>query len=681
MSSRAPRRRDAFATWALAVMARYRRLVDARPDGLPTRRVLLAFPAVLLLFGIIMVALGLNGTSSGEMYSRVYSGNDPSLISGHPERIRSDEWYVNTSWSIAQVQQGLPERNETLPGGMDAALPHDLPRADWSVIFRPHLWGYLVFDVGHATAFKWWIAALAFIASAYCFLVTLLPRRPILAAVIATGFYFSPFFQWWFQTVIFWPLAWALVTMTAMIWAVRVKSWRPRLAWAAIVAFLTPVMAMGIYAPFIVPVVLVVVFFAIGTVVEQKRLGVAWLALLQKALPIAIAGALGAVVTLGWLATKSATLSSFLATSYPGTRLTRTGEASLLSAVRTVSSSFTESLTNGAGFLGLNSSEASTFFLVGVFMLPIVGWVLYRSVKEAQALPWVLIGLGTVVIVFVAFSYLPGWDPIAHLLFLDRSSENRIRLGMGLASFAILAYLIKFISEGSARPPLWLSIGTSVAFLLSQVAIAGAVWFVEGPNRLWHDAPFWWAFALVSAAALFFFARGRLALGGIAFLLIGLFGTAAVNPVYVGVFDLRTTAVSKSVVRIDAASPGNWVGVGDVEISALLLESGVTAFNGVQGAPSTEMWHEIDPTAKYRFAWNRLGGIGWIPGSGEPRVENPAPDQILVSFDACADFAQNNVKYVLSANRTLASPCLETIDSFALPKETATIYRVTKKLP
>jgi hypothetical protein len=75
------------------------------------------------------------------------------------------------------------------------------------------------------------------------------------------------------------------------------------------------------------------------------------------------------------------------------------------------------------------------------------------------------------------------------------------------------------------------------------------------------------------------------------------------------------------------------------------------------------------------------GGIGWIPGSGDPRVENPAPDQILVSFDACAGFAQTNVKYVLSSNRALASPCLETIDSFALPKETATIYRVTKKLP
>lgn len=678
MKTRLPSDRGAWAAIVVRLVDDYRRLVEPRLDGLPTRQVLLALPALLLLFGVIVVALGINGTSSGAMHDRVYAGKDPALIEGQPELIRSDEWYVNTSWSIAQVQQGLPARNHTMPGGMDASLPHDLPRADWAVVFRPQLWGYLFFDVGHATAFKWWIAALTSIAATYCFLVTLLPRRPLAAAAISIGFYFSPFFQWWFQTVIFWPMAWALVTVTALIWATKDKSWRTRWAWAAVVGFLTVVMAMGIYAPFIVPVVLVVALFAVGLMIERRRLGSRWLDILAHGAPVLSAGVVGVAITARWLATSKPTLDAFLATSYPGQRLIPAGSSSALVGARTISSSFSESLKLGNGFLGTNSSEASTFFLIGAFMIPIVGWVLYRSVRQRVVLPWPLLGLVASVLLFVAFSYVRGWDRIAHLLFLDRTSDGRLRIGLGLASIAILAYLVKYLDERSARVGRVFSSATAATFLVSQAAVAVAVVIVEGHGRLWHDAPFWWLFALLGAAAIYCFARRQVAAGALAFLLIGVIGTATVNPIYVGVFDLRTTPTAKAVMRVDAAHPGVWVGVGGVEVTGILLESGVTAFNGTQGAPSPAMWKAIDPTGKYRFNWNRLAGIGWIPQAGEPTVSNPAPDQIMVTIDACSVFAQKHVDYVLSGNPDLKSTCLDRVAAFPIPQSTLTIFRVVK---
>ena len=117
---------------------------------------LLAFPAVLLLLGILLVTLGLNGSSSGIFHDQLSYGTDENLVAGHPLIARSDEWNVQTVWAIAQVQQGLPVTNETFPGGMDTTLPQDLPRADWTVAFRPHLLAFLVFDVDQAFAFKWW---------------------------------------------------------------------------------------------------------------------------------------------------------------------------------------------------------------------------------------------------------------------------------------------------------------------------------------------------------------------------------------------------------------------------------------------------------------------------------------------------------------------------------------------
>ena len=663
------------AVWRHVVF-RYERFTVPRADNLPTRRVLLAFPAIVLLFGVIVVSFAINGTSSGEMYGKVFAGKDPALIAGQPEIIRSDEWYVNTAWSISQVQQGLPETNHTMPGGMDAALPHDLPRADWSVIFRPQLWGYLFLDVNHATAFKWWIAALTFIAAAYMFLVTVLPRRPVMAAALATGFFFSPFFQWWFQTVIFWPLAWAFVTLTAMLWAVRARTGHSRWIWAVFVAFLTVIMAMGIYAPFIVPVVLLVALFAIGLVIEEKRSGHSWRTLFLHAAPILAAGVTGGVVTLLWLRSKQKVLDGFLATSYPGQRLTETGSAHVATGARTIGSSFSESLSRGNGLLNINASEAATFFLIGAFLIPVVLWIVYRSAKLRAPLPWTLIAMVTFIVIIVAFSYLPGWDAVAHLLFLDRSTDARLRIGLGLASFVMLALIIRHFDDTKTKAGRALSIGSGATFVLSQIAVALAVIHFGGIATLTHDAPTWWLIALISAASIYFIARRRPAIGAALFLVISVTSTITVNPVYIGVFDLRTAPVTQSVQKVNSREVGAWVGIGGVETSAVLMESGVTAFNGMQGAPSLKMWKEIDPTGRYRFNWNRLAGVGWVTGVGEPVVSNPAADQIISTFDACSRFAQKHVDYVLTTDQGITSTCLVAEQAIAAPKETFTIYRV-----
>lgn len=659
------------------IRERYTAMATPSENGLPRARVLLAFPAVLLVLGVILIALGINGTSSGAYHSAVYEGSDPDLIAGSPQAIRSDEWNVYTSWAISQVEQGLPERSGTFPGGMDAAIPQDLPRRDWSVAFRPHLIGYTFLDLDQATAWKWWVPALALIAAAYCFVVSILPRRPGMAAAIAIGFYFSPFFQWWFLPGTHWPAAWALATMAGIVWAFARSSWRSRWIWAAVIAYLTVVMAMSLYAPFIVPVVLVVPFFAAGLLVERLRRGESWRAAVPRILPIGAAAVASTAITLLWLSTKLETVDDFLGTAYPGERLTPTGSGGALAFIRTIAASFSEALNRDAGFLGTNSSEASTFFYIGIFLIPVVGWAIYHSARARRTLPWPLIGLLACVALFAAFVFIPGWDAVAHLLFLDRSTESRLRIGLGVASLGLLVYLIRYLDGHAVRAPRLISTATAGTFLLAQSAIAAAVFVVGGPEKLWGAAPFWWADALVSALAILLIARGRPVAGIAAFAAVTILSTIAVNPVYRGVFDLRETPVVTEVMAIDDADPGAWVGVGTSLPTAMLQESGVRAYNGLQGAPSDEMWEQIDPSGAYEFNWNRLGGVNWVPEAGDvPRVFNPAPDLVYVTFDACNDFAQRNVDYVLTDVEGVDDACLSELDSFKLPGSTATIYRV-----
>lgn len=656
---------------------RYLAYITLNTNGLPRVRVLLAFPALLLLLGVALVGLGLNGSSSGALYNTVYSGHDPALIAGNPEAIRSDEWNVGTVWSIAQVEQGLPARSQTFPGGMDAAVPYDLPRLDWSIAFRPHQLGYLIMDVDHATAWRWWASGLALIAAAYLFLVTIIPRRPGIAAALSVGFFFSPFFQWWYQSTTFSPITWGLITMASLAWALKTTSERSRWIWAAVVSYQTIVMAMGIYAPFIVPVVLVVIAFGLSLAVDHRKHSLSWLDLLKRLLPTLAAALVAVAVTGAWLVSKSATVAQFLETVYPGQRLTPAGSGTVISFARTISSSFAQSLKSSGGFLGINSSEASTFFLIGAFLIPIVGWAIYRQVKLRATLPWVLIGLVVVMLLFIAFFFVPGWDPIAHLLFLDRSTADRTRIGIGLASFAILAYLIRYLDDAGAQPGKFVSGAVAGLFLASQVAIAGAVQLVGGAEKLWGAAPLWWLYALLSAAAIYLFARKRVLLATAAFVIVTVASSVTVNPVYVGVFDLRETPASHAIVHLNRAHPGQWLGIGDSLVTATLLESGVTAYNGTQGAPSKKMWKQIDPTGKYDYAWNRIGGVIWEPGKGNPVVSNPAPDQIQVTFDACSSFAQTHVAYVLS-NKAVNDPCLTPTTSFATQGSPLTIYRVAK---
>jgi hypothetical protein len=116
--------------------------------------------------------------------------------------------------------------------------------------------------------------------------------------------------------------------------------------------------------------------------------------------------------------------------------------------------------------------------------------------------------------------------------------------------------------------------------------------------------------------------------------------------------------------------------VGDRLPAAILLETGVEAYNGFQGAPSEEMWEEIDPSGAYELQWNRLAAINWMPGEGDPTLVNPYPDQILITFDACAEFAQDNVDYVLTDRTDLVSDCLVPVEGFDIASGELTIYRV-----
>ncbi|MAN74825.1 MAG: hypothetical protein CME84_12160 [Henriciella sp.] len=643
-------------------------------EDLPRARVVGSGAALFCVIFAVLVTTAINGTSSGAFFAMMYAGSDPALLFGTPNLIRTDEWNVQTVWAIAQVQQGLPVINGTFPGGMDATIPQDLPRIDWSAVFRPHLWGFQFFDVDHAQAWKWWLPLLGVAIATYTFVIVEMPRRPLLAALSAVAVSASPFLQWWFLQTTLWPLAWGFATLAAVRWSLRTsRSWH-RWIWASVIMYLTVVMAMGIYVPYIVPVVIITALTAIGMIIAASP-GLRWPTVILRLVPLLVGGVVAGMILIVWLITRWSTVTAFLSTAYPGERLVPTGlGASLQSIAALFGSSFTASLQNAGRFLDGNASESATFFLPAVFLLPVIVWVVVRAWRSRRADVWPLLLAVVGGIVLLAYIAIPGWDAVAHLLLLDRSTPVRARIGLGFGSFVVVILLLGMLSRRN-RPGWLVAALGAVAFIASQAAIAGGL-AVYAPDLLQLSGP-WWFITIVSALAIFAVGRAWPITAMAALAAVGLIGSFGVNPLYRGVFDLRDTAPAQAIMQINDQHPGTWVAVGDRLTTALVLESGVTAYNGFQGAPNPEMWEQIDPTSTYAFEWDRLAGVSWVPGPGAPVITNPYPDQIQVTFDACSEFAQENVQYVASDSAAdLNQRCLVKLNSLPVASTDVILWEV-----
>lgn len=649
--------------------------------GLPNRWVLGIFPALVFVLLVVFVGLGVTGSSTGYLNQFFSTKADPALIAGHPQPVRSDEWAVQTAWTISQVEEGLPVMNHTFPGGIDTTVQSDLPSTDWSVAFRPHLLGFYFLPLNNAMALKWWLPAFALIVACYLFAVTLLPRRPVSAALLSVGFFFAPFFQWWYLPVTFWPAAWCFATMAAAVWMLRSRSRRARLAWAAAVAYLTVTMGVGVYVPFIVPSIYVALFVIVGAVLGRRNELTPFRERLRRISPLIGAGVIGVAILVLWVVTRLGTIERFLGTVYPGQRFEHTGHMDFHALLALLGAPVSPGLGDVGGQpLGGNPSEASTFFLVGLFLIVGFAWLIWHDRRTARSIDWLVVTTLAVGVLFIVFLLVPGWDLIAHLVLLDRTTDGRLRIGLGLLSVvAMVLYAERTDAHRAAgrRLPHWVPAASGV---LALIAVGGlCVDLLRWHAPIVTASSTWIVTSVLFLVSVTVLSAGAMFVASAGFLVMSVIASSGVNPLYVGVYDLNRTAVMKQMKSVQRADPGRWVGVGDGFLpTALLVQSGLPGYNGFQGAPPRKMWKQIDPAGRYEQEWNRLANISWVSGSGAPDPRNPAADQIQMTFDSCASFAQHHVEHVVSVGR-LDQACLSLDKTVKQGPTTFSIYDVVEK--
>jgi hypothetical protein len=656
----------------------YSRFVEPRPSGLPNWRVVTWFPGLVGFLASMFIALGISGTSSGAHWSRFGVGADPQLLLGAPRPIRSDEWLVSQSWIVSQYQQGFPSENATLPGGMDATVLMELPNWDWSTLFRPHEWGFLLFGLDIGTAWQWWLPALALVSGAYLLVVTLAPRRSVAAAIVATALFFSPMFQWWFGSNALWPAAWSLLAMAGVIWMLRDDRIWIRITWAVVLGWLAVTMAIGLYVPFLLPSVLVFIFFFIGIVLEQRPWRHGTLTVVARRLaPLVAAGVFAGSVVVAWFLSRQETFEAIQSTVYPGERSDPAGQ--LLREDPNLTgiggAPFGQSFLTGSTILGPNPSEAATSILLALFLAPALVWFVVRRYRRDHRLDWMMIGALASLALILAFLLIPGWDAVAQLLLLDKVPVSRYRMAF---SVMIPLFFALIVREVDRRPNDRNGLVSAVCTLASLALFGFTLSRVITLDPATLESSLLWpvtTLGITAAVALIFFRR-TISIAALALLLASLSIGAAVNPFYQGVFNLNDTRIGEAVIDLNASERGSWVGVGTYEAMALMMTTGVRAYSGVQTYPPEEMWSAIDPSAQYEEVWNRLAHVRWTWGTGEPAPQAPYRDLIQLEFNACSDFAQKHVDFVLADEVPLTMDCLSELDVVTQGETTMRIFRV-----
>jgi hypothetical protein len=638
-------------------------------DALRLRwQVLIGIGAYLLVLAVLVLTT-INGSSSGAFYPDFYSGRDPRLLLGGPRGLRSDEWMVTTPLLVAQIEQGLPRISGVIPGGMDVSVLFDVPYRDWWSAFRPQNLAFGILPLDNAFALRWWLPLVA-LGIAVHVLVVVLWRKPVAALAVSLTFAFSPFTQWWFGAGTFWPLTFAILVCLSVVVAMRVPQSWVRWVTAAITGYVAVVAAMTMYPPFLVPCALVAGAFSVGMFVDARDLP--WRTRLGRLVPLGVCAAVAVVALVAFLASHASTLEDITSTVYPGDRRWPTGSPSQFPWAPMFAGVFGIGLrgSSPAGF-AVNASEGSSFLLTGLYLLPAVVVVLVRRRRPGRV-DATLVALLAVLAVLVAFVYVPGWDALASLLFLDLTSLPRLVVGFGLVALLLLVVLVARVQD-DGPPARWAAFASVALVLVAHGALA--LYLHGHAPQVLAEFRYWPVLVAVFAVAVWLYARGGATLPSLLVAGVALAMVAGVVPLYRGVLDLRETELGRAVAGVQEDRPGTWVGLDDGAVVAVLRESGVPSFSGVQGWPSDEMWHLIDPSGANESAWNRYAHVGWTADPAAPPIALPAPDVVTLRFDSCEAFAQQNVDYV-ATSEPLDQPCVRELARTTGGDATYRVYEV-----
>ena len=617
------------------------------------------FPLAVLVVFVTLVGFDISGSSIAVFSSQPEADG---LIAGTPRAIRSDEFLLQTPNAISSVAQGLPANawiglnnaDQAVAAGGGATL-------DWSTLFIPQDWGYVLLGASRGLAVYWWWP---FAVSLWGFfgLFGILTRRPLLSAGLAVAATFTPYTGWWLPS---YTVGHAAVAAAAVLgaWMVRRTSWAILLS--VIAGWSGAVFALTLYPPWQVSLALVIAALGVGFVLDRR---IPWR---RVAWTTGAALTVTAGVALVWMLQHSQTIATVSSTYYPGQRKTVAGTGSLetfLSAPLNfwmVGDAGTSLGADGRVGPYANLSESSSsWFPLPVIALAIlgVGFIIVRAVRQRRiARPnlgvqsdllndsvtvrsepvWMLSLLSAVILVLLAWTLLPMPDWFGVVTQLQRVQPSRTSLALGFAAIMLVAVA----TTVQRRPTVW---GWPWLLAASVLTAVITVWSAE---RLpWDTSLVSMKLVAVSGLALgvlFAMLLGSLrpSLAGVLLAIFAFVSWAPINPLQHGLAPLTNNALVKElqVVTAESDNPRTMV-FGDFFTVAKVRSAGLESVSGATAYPDVALMTALAPDQEK--LWNNYAQYRWIPAATgtSPVIERVNGSGMTLTIDPCDDVIADMVQ-------------------------------------
>jgi hypothetical protein len=589
-------------------------------EAVAERRLLAALLGAALLY----VALALTPSHYG-MGLRLL-GFDARPLIGVARLVRSDEWIVLTPLFQIAVHGNFGSTNVISPYQETLKGFYALPILDWSLLFKPQLWGFWLLPPAYAYSLYFAILWSSFLAG-YTILLRQLGASLLIATFGSLALFSSHLVQvWWTSqspTFAFapWPLIVLLLSLRP-IWKI------PLLFWVSSVWVLALV-----YPPFMVPA-----GFAIGVLLLAFRRD-AITAGNVVAVAIALIGA-GMIFFLYF----GDLISVMRNTVYPGDRYVGGGGEERMKLLAHLLPFFT---TSRFSPLLSNSNECEVAVVSTLLPLTIIFFAKYRSaiscVRENQFAAWIVTaGLTTM----LAWMMLPVPASVGKLLLWTQVQPARMAWAFGLLlTLSLIVFSSKLEFRISGLRFFGFSVTVLAAWLASKIGFA-EIWSKTNITafktnvtalgmlyRSWFD----WI-AIVPFGIVTFLAAQRKSIArnptdtlfaSAAITGLATFGTFnPLQPAHL-IFDLPKTPFQEQLRENARANPNGWAVVPGM-YGALLNGAAIPSINHTLMAPRLDFFRRVFPdlpAEQFNQTFNRYAHI--IPKEGtEPH--SPSPDVIVV---------------------------------------------------
>lgn len=586
------------------------------------------------------------------------------VILGAPRLIRSDEWFVQTSFYLSQANAGNQLINASYAlSGQNMIVAYNAPAWHPSVLGKPFNWGFLLFGSDRGLSWYWSFKLLAMLLLAFEFAMILTRKKKYLSLLGSFWITFTPVVQWWFMQHLGDIVFFSLLMMVSMYHYFEARSKKLKVILSLLLGSSIIGYVLVIYPAFQVPFAYLILGFSFWCLTKayqnEKITKFDWLMMVTT-----LAWSLG-IVAFSLYQSREAIAAS-LATVYPGSRVSTGGELGFSQIVDSILNlALPFAIPNFSNQVELASSYHFLPFILLLLPFYLSPFGRFWQTKENRLGLW-LVALSSFLMLY-ALVGLP--EIVAKLSLFSYVTSSRAWQAMAVmavwASLWFIAYIWEQKKEFNSS---WAGLLLGLFSVLGYLLVIGNVTYRHYVSSSFLTLTWIW-FTLTFLLILI----GYKKLVVLSLMTLTILAGATINPLVKGTAVLEQKALSVQVKKMVKAEPDAlWLSENS-QFYHYLQIFGVRSIDGVRFYPDRQLMTKLDEEGQYETEWNRYSHLRYLLTTETTSFSNPAPDNVSIKLNL-EKLNELGINYILT-NRDLVALFGQSFTELYRDRDGNRIYR------